>query len=380
MERDQLISVINKKPLVLFGASQAAVNFLDSYPFLKIDCFWDNTEGKWGSTFLEKEITSPQSNDVFGQGSPFIIITSMYLEEISSQLIILGFVEGDDFISFDRFNRILGKGQFFQPGHFYSPIPDILEIQRTNYFEHLPKTLKGVNLNSDHQIKMFCNLRKSMLNFKSDYTSFKFKRFHLNNNYFEQCDAAVLYSMILAGKPKRIIEVGSGFSSALMLDVKNLYQLKDLELTFIEPFPERLESLLENKDYEKVTIYKEKVQSIDKSIFEKLEEDDILFIDSSHVSKIGSDVNHIIFEILPRLKPGVKIHFHDIFYPFEYPEKWVYEGRFWNEAYLLRAFLQYNHDFEIDLWNHYFTLNHRDMFNETFDELPGGGSLWLRKK
>ncbi|MCZ8539210.1 hypothetical protein [Psychrobacillus psychrodurans] len=100
-------------------------------------------------------------------------------------------------------------------------------------------------------------------------------------------------------------------------------------------------------------------------------EGDILFIDSYHVSKIGSDVNYIIFEILPKLKPGVRIHFHDIFYPFEYPEKWIFEGRFWNRAYLLRAFLQYNQDFIIDLWNNYLILEHKEIFGDTFEGKSG---------
>jgi hypothetical protein len=87
-------------------------------------------------------------------------------------------------------------------------------------------------------------------------------------------------------------------------------------------------------------------------IFCGLEENDILFIDSTHVTKINSDVNKIIFEILPKLQKGVLIHFHDIFWPFEYPQTWIREGMFWNEAYILRAFLEYNNSFEIGRWTH----------------------------
>jgi len=117
-------------------------------------------------------------------------------------------------------------------------------------------------------------------------------------------------------------------------------------------------------------------------VFEQLDENDIFFLDSSHVSKTGSDVNYLIFEILPALKPGVLVHIHDILYPFEYPEEWVLkERRSWNESYLLRAFLQYNSAFEIVYWNNF-------VWHRMHEELGGlmplcleneGGSIWLRR-
>src|SRR5690606_22964232 len=115
--------------------------------------------------------------------------------------------------------------------------------------------------------------------------------------------------------------------------------------------------------------------------FDRLEADDILFIDSTHVAKTGSDVNYILFEILPRLKSGVLIHFHDVFYPFEYPRDWVFAGRNWNEDYLLRAFLMYNPAFEIILFSHYLHKHHPD----AFAAIPlcynnRGGNLWIVKK
>ena len=115
-------------------------------------------------------------------------------------------------------------------------------------------------------------------------------------------------------------------------------------------------------------------------LFDELAENDILFIDSTHVSKTGSDVNYILFEILPRLKPGVFIHFHDVFYPFEYPREWVFGGFNWNENYLLHAFLMYNETFEIKIFADYLHVHHKEIFKE----MPlcyknTGGNLWLQK-
>ena len=94
------------------------------------------------------------------------------------------------------------------------------------------------------------------------------------------------------------------------------------------------------------------LQSVGVEVFEELGRGDILFIDSTHVSKLGSDVNYLFFEILPRLRSGVRVHIHDVFFPFEYPPKWIAKGIAWNENYLLRGFLQYNDKFRIVLFNH----------------------------
>jgi len=117
--------------------------------------------------------------------------------------------------------------------------------------------------------------------------------------------------------------------------------------------------LLKPQDRATSTIIADKVQNVGLDVFESLEADDILFIDSSHVSKIGSDVNFLFFEVLPRLQPGVYVHVHDVVYPFEYPEKWVYDGWAWNEAYLLRAFLMFNDRFEIVLDPSYLQLKEK---------------------
>jgi hypothetical protein len=130
-----------------------------------------------------------------------------------------------------------------------------------------------------------------------------------------------------------------------------------------------------------ITLIEKKVQDLNLEIFEKLNCGDFLFVDSSHVVKTGSDVNYILFEILPRLKSGVLIHFHDIFYPFEYPKDWVFNGWNWNEDYFLRAFLMYNTEFEIKLFSHYLHKHYSDVFkNMPLCYNNYGGNLWIMKK
>src|SRR4030095_14584076 len=120
-------------------------------------------------------------------------------------------------------------------------------------------------------------------------------------------------------------------------DTCDRFMDKNVEFTFIEPCPERLIGLLTEEDMERVRIETNPVQRVDPTIFDSLEANDILFIDSSHIAKIGSDLLYIIFYVIPSLKKGVIIHFHDVLWPFEYPEKWLQEGRAWNEAYFLRS-------------------------------------------
>lgn len=174
--------------------------------------------------------------------------------------------------------------------------------------------------------------------------------------------------------------MGSGYSSALMLDVNDLFFNRSIQLTFIEPNPERLYSLITEADKNSVTIYDKMVQQVDLDLFKTLERGDILFIDSSHVSKTGSDVNYLLFKVLPLLKPGVLFHFHDIFYPFEYVKSWVYEGRCWTENYILRAFLMYNQQYRIRLFAHYLHTHHAQLFQQVqFPFRYDGVNLWIEK-
>lgn len=272
----------------------------------------------------------------------------------------------------------------FPPGHFYSVLVSVDEAKEHAsqiWKEPLVDNIPGIDLQTQKQI----DLLKS---FVAYYADLPFKnekqegtRYYFTNDYYCHTDGIVLYSMMRHFKPKRIIEIGSGFSSAAMLDTNEMFFNNQIHLTFIEPYPDRLYSLISENDKAATTIIEKNIQSISLEQFQALEAGDILFVDSTHVVKTGSDVNYILFQILPVLKPGVLIHFHDVYYPFEYPMNWVLEGRNWNEDYFLRSFLMYNNGFEIMMFNNYL----HQLQKQAFAELPlcyknHGSGLWIQKK
>jgi predicted O-methyltransferase YrrM len=275
----------------------------------------------------------------------------------------------------------------YPPGTFYSPIPAAEDIPAR--IDKSSKDVPGVDLREAEQLQLLQDLARSYTDLPfADHESTD-RRFHLDNEYYSYFDAIVLYTMLRHSQPKRVVEVGSGFSSAVMLDTRDLFLARDTHLTFIDPYPERLESLLRPDDRGRCDVLAQKVQDVDLSVFTRLQAGDILFVDSSHVVKVGSDVAWIVFEILPRLAPGVLIHFHDIPYPFEYPLHWLRAGRAWNEAYVLRAFLQFNRDFEIRFFNDFMATFHADAVREqmpaalkpsSFALTVPASSLWLARR
>jgi predicted O-methyltransferase YrrM len=273
---------------------------------------------------------------------------------------------------------------FYPVGHFYSPLPSLEEVlaRRQRIFESDPSECPGVGLNESGQLELPTRLAESAGGFDFPEAPGDSHRYYTDNNVFPAFDAAVLFAMLRYLTPRRVVEVGSGFSSALMLATAERHLEQQPAFTFVEPDPQRLYSLIRGDRSESSRIVEREVQDLDLEIVEELESGDIFFVDSSHVLKIGSDVNHILFEMLPRLARGVVVHFHDIRWPFEYPREWVELGRAWNEAYALRAFLQYNDAFEIIFFNAYMQARHPDELASVFPSVDRthGGSLWLRKR
>jgi hypothetical protein len=273
------------------------------------------------------------------------------------------------------------NNDLYPPGHFYSAVFSIeeLKLRKEKIWKGTDNPhVSGIDMNAEGQLELVNSLSKYYDEMPFGRES-EGLRYHFENDFYSYTDGIILYSMMRHFQPKKIIEVGSGHTSALMLDTKERFNM-NTELMFIEPFPDRLYSLLRESDKRQCQVNVCPVQEADPSLFAALQPNDILFIDSSHVFKTGSDLHYLFFEVFPVLQTGVVLHFHDIFFPFEYPQKWIFEGRNWNENYFLRAFLTNNNAFKILVFAHFLHLHHRYIFKD----MPlcyknGGGNLWLQK-
>lgn len=269
------------------------------------------------------------------------------------------------------------------PGHFYSPIVKPAEVH-----DHLLAVantgpqISGVAIDRNAMIATW----ESLLPF---LTSCPFAdapsgglHYCYDNPAYGYGDALVLQAMLRYRRPKRLIEVGSGYSSACSVDTIDRFLGGECELTLIEPRPQRVLSLLADRARD-VRIIDAPVQRVPLKVFEELEAGDVLFIDSTHVLRTGSDVCYELFEILPRLRAGVAVHVHDMFWPFEYPNAWILDdNRSWNEAYAMRAFLTENDRWEILFFNDYLVKFERERIARDlprFVESPGG-ALWLQRR
>ena len=270
-------------------------------------------------------------------------------------------------------------GFHLTPVHFYQPIPDTRTL--TDDLWTKESELVGVEMNDAVQLEL---LRKVFPRFRAEYEQFPMNptdrpyEYYSNNNFFSGTDALALYCMVRHFQPNTILEVGSGFSSRISAQAAR--RNKSTNLICIEPYPEA--TLIHGFPGLTSLIPKE-VQKVDLDVFQRLDTNDMLFIDTSHVVKCGGDVNFLYLEVLPRLNPGVIVHVHDIFFPYEYPKQWVGElFRFWNEQYLLQAFLAFNSEYEVLLCNSYLGYKYHDEMRVTFPNSPwwGGLSFWMRRR
>ena len=274
--------------------------------------------------------------------------------------------------------------RFASPGHTASPIPVREIVASGARREGLRQRLEvpGVRLRATEQVQ-FC--RAAILEFGALPDAdrrYRPDNGRPDNGMFGYADARSTYAIMRRFKPKRIIEIGSGQSSALLLDTcDTVPELAQTELTFIEPDPVRLKPLLTPADWQRCDIRQSIVQDAPSSLFAALEADDILFIDSSHATKTGRDVEFLLRDVVPTLTPGVLVHINDISWPFELPEAWIGHGHAWNEAHAVRAFLQFNDSFDIELFNAYLRRHHAAVFAGKLPEFTQSdcGSLWIRR-
>jgi predicted O-methyltransferase YrrM len=283
--------------------------------------------------------------------------------------------------TFPLFQRL---GFHVVPNRFNQPIPDTRTLKPALW--ETRSQLVGVNLREGEQLRLLSELSSR---YKPEWDRFPLEpttpnhQYYVNNRIFESVDGEMLYAMIRHHKPRRIVEVGSGFSTRLSAQAIARNVRDDAgyrcELTAIEPHPNP--SLRSDGA---ITLIDTEVQDVPLSFFTSLEENDILFIDSSHILRIGSDVQYECLEILPRLARGVLVHFHDIFFPSEYPPDTILKGyQFPNEQYIVQAFLSFNHAFEV-LWaGSFMHLTHPDRLEAAFASYSRDtrwpGSLWLRR-
>jgi len=276
--------------------------------------------------------------------------------------------------------------EFVNPGHFYSVIPNITEDYNNNNTK-----FNNLDFNEESHKIILNELNNYLVNFDEEFgrTNVLERQNNLEytllNGAFEWMDARLLHYFLQKNKPKKIIEIGSGNSTLLTYNTKKMFNL-DVDIICIEPYPTDYLEKLHNTG--KLTLIKSCLENIDLNIFTTLTENDILFIDSSHVVKLDSDVMFYFTKIFPLLNKNVLIHIHDIFFPYDYPLDWLKKGRFWNEQYFLYTFLQYNTKFSIKFCNSYsgykyhnelesIQKNTYEKKNNIANDVFSGGSIWL---
>lgn len=351
----------------------------DTPPRIIDDCFrvlLENGSAPEAWRYLHKELSrrwQDVSNTVASQLDPN--------ETVDLAVLLLQAISQGVLHDWNKKNKLFESGErigvHVLPVHFYSPIPNISELPDKLWSERYEK---GWDLRRPQQLALLSQLARyagEMSSTLEKETPGRPHEYFWDNPAFNPTDALVYYCMIRNFQSKKIVEVGAGYST--MVAAKAGRKNGNTILRCIEPFPMKvLADGLSGVD----RLICKRVQDVPIEEFDDLGENDILFVDSTHVSKVGSDVNHIVFKILPRLRSGVLVHFHDIFLPWNYPQSWVKEHKlFWNEAYLILALLMFNDSFEVLLANHLLGIEHQDALKASFPFAPswGGGSLWIRK-
>jgi predicted O-methyltransferase YrrM len=272
--------------------------------------------------------------------------------------------------------------QAFPPGHYYSALPDLADLQsRADALWQRRDLPPGLDFQVDSQLALLGSLKQYVGNiqYPVEATNDPTQYFYANGMY-PALDAEFLYAFLSYTRPRRVVEVGSGFSSLVMADASRREMGGAMSLTCIEPYPR---DFLVAGVPGITTLVAERAETVGLGFFSSLQAGDVLFIDSSHVSKTGSDVNFLYLEVLPRLNAGVYVHVHDIFLPDEYPQPWVMdEGRAWNEQYLLHAFLLFNRMVRVVWSAHYMHTRFADAVHQVFPNaatLGGGGGFWMQR-
>lgn len=280
---------------------------------------------------------------------------------------------------------VLPKGRYaYVLNDYYSPIPD-LEALPEDVWRRCSE-LPGLDLRPSAGIEL---LETELAEFVAEFdvpleNPRRAGVFFLRNGNFESVDAELLYAMVRWAKPATVLELGSGFSSLLINQAarRNRDDGVGTQHVAYDPYPR--EAILGDALTSPTRFEARSATDVPLAAFEALEPGDILFVDTTHTVKVGSDVNFIVLEALPRVRPGVFVHFHDIFLPAEYPRTWFADmAYYWNEQYLLQAFLAFNDAFEILLPAQAMARAHPDRLASvvpSFGPAVSPASLWLRRR
>ena len=274
----------------------------------------------------------------------------------------------------------------FPLGHYYSPVYDPRELaeepRRSQIWPPAARDTPGIDWREAEQVALCTGpfAAQERLAFIDDESDDPTEYFTSNDQY-PALDAWALEAIVRHHRPKRFVEVGSGFSSLVTARVNREHFEGAIDFVCVEPYPRQF--LLDGvAGISGLRV--EKVQDTPLDVFTSLEADDILFVDTSHVVKTGGDVPWIYNQILPRLAPGVVVHMHDICLPGDYPPSWVLDGWGWNETYLVHAFLTYNAGFAVRFSSPMMVQRQRDALLAAFPEYGAhearaGSSLWIQR-
>ncbi|MDO9407668.1 class I SAM-dependent methyltransferase [Patulibacter sp.] len=266
---------------------------------------------------------------------------------------------------------------------FYSPVPDWRAEPPARW--STPSAMPGVAFDLDAQRATFeQDLAPRFPEFTPPVEpGADPAEYHYANGFFGPLDADVLHAVIRWAAPGRVVELGSGHSTTVIAAAaaKNAADGSPLRHDVYDPFArEELRTAI------RASADLHLVSAVDVPLarFEELEAGDVLFVDTTHTVKLGSDVNFVILEVLPRLRPGVLVHIHDIFLPWEYPKAWFSDLEvYWAEQYLLQAYLSGNDRYEVVLGNAALAREHPDVVARAVPQMAHAfnpGSMWLRAR
>jgi hypothetical protein len=254
-------------------------------------------------------------------------------------------------------------GLIILPNHYYVPFSDLRVLRRTRARWAHRSAMLGIDLDLDRQEQ---SLREMVKPFEVEYrgnTAYNFAVGGLFGPGFGYIEAQALHGVIRSLKPRRIVEIGSGVSTYCMLEaIKRNGSGHQTEVTCIEPYPRPW------LGQAPVKLIRNQLQEVPAETFSALQHGDLLFIDSTHTVRVDGDVNRIVLEILPRLPPGIVVHFHDIFLPYDYPldaDRSIFQ---WMETALLHAFLIGNRNVEILFCLSQLHYDRRDALRKVFPE------------